>query len=190
MVFWAYKWHQNTRVFWGEVDSYRNPAIQVTSWDSMWKIESTINHLKKNPGFNPWRFNLWFLKHQQSSAQILPRRLLGGSSQDLFQWLITITLVSPQDLGLFWTPFIHGRNLWLINGGWPQLLTSRGMIRQVLAVWKTPEMTLRLRTNHVDEFLLKEISCSCFFKLCTLEETKDQDLLAALYIDLPNISGT
>jgi len=39
-------------------------------------------------------------------------------------------------------------------------------------------------------FRLKNILRMFFFKLCTLEETKDQDLLTAFHMDLPNISGT
>ena len=147
--------------FWGEVvGSYRNPAIQVTSWDSMWKqpLISTV-----------------------ISFQILPRHLLGGSlSQDLFQWLITITLVSPQDLGLFWTPFHSWPKFRAYKlGGWPDYfdyLRVLGWSAKILAVWKTPGMTLRLRTNHVDEFLFKRNIMLIFFQAMHLGINKRSGL--------------
>ena len=54
--------------------------------------------------------------------------LLGGSSQDLDTWFITMVIVSPLRIGL-WDPFQMAFS-WLINGGDPKH-SPAGMILQV-----------------------------------------------------------
>ena len=77
----------------------------------------------RNPGFFQWgEINmLWWC-------------LLGGSSQDLDQWLITMVIVSPLRIGL-WDPFQMAFP-WLVNRSDPNYLLS-GMILQVreAAIW-------------------------------------------------------
>ena len=68
------------------------------------------------------------------------RLVLGGSSQDLDTWLITMVIVSP--LNGVMGPLINGRTSWLINGGDPNYLLS-GMILQVGGI-RSPKLPLSL----------------------------------------------